>query len=76
MGIKLILDILASSMTIVSLFLTSKYNWAWLLYCLACIFYIATVGIAGLVGLTIMGIILFFVGLKNYVVGRKKIEGE
>lgn len=66
-----ICDILGATLTIVSLFLTSKSYKAWALYSFACIPF-TIVGISKqLPGYTVMGILLFIIGIKNFIMGRK-----
>jgi len=65
-----IFDILASIGIIVSLNLVTKFNRAWLLYVIACVLQIAVCGYNRIPGMTIMGIILFFTGIRNYRKGN------
>lgn len=67
-----IFDIIASVLTVTSLYLAGKYNKAWILYCISCIFFVIVCYHKQLWGLTGMGIILFGIGIKNYVTGLKK----
>ena len=65
-------DILACITIITSLSLVTKhYKW-WLLYMLSNLFYSVVTIHAHLVGLTTLGIVLFFVGWKNYIEGKRK----
>jgi len=65
-------DILACITIITSLSLVTKsYKW-WLLYMFSNIFYTTVTVHAKLWGLTTLGIVLFFIGLKNYIEGKKK----
>jgi len=71
MEIMKILDYLASIITIVSLYLVTKYSWAWLLYCIGSIFYTLVMIHSKLWGLTGMGIVLFFIGIKNFLKSKR-----
>lgn len=67
-----ICDVLACITIIASLSLVTKhYRW-WLLYMLSNIFYSVVTIHAQLWGLTTLGIVLIFVGLKNYIEGSRK----
>ena len=65
-----IFDIIASVTTVITLNLVSKTYKAWLFYCIGCIFFTIVCFSKSLFGLTIMGIILFITGLRNYYSGR------
>lgn len=70
-----ICDILACITTVVGLYLTSRsYKW-WILYTSSNIFFVVVTIYKHLPALTIMGIVLFGVGIKNYIVERKKTNG-
>ena len=65
-------DILACITTVVGLLLVTKhYKW-WILYTSSNIFYVVVTIHAKLPGLTLLGLILFFVGIKNYMVEKRK----
>ncbi len=70
MIIKL-LDIISSILTVTSLFLVTKsYKW-WLVYSVASVCFTAVMIHSKLWGLTVMGVLLFIVGINNYLKGRK-----
>ncbi len=67
-----ICDVLACITIITSLSLVTKhYRW-WLLYMLSNIFYSVVTINAHLWGLTTLGIILIFVGGKNFIEGKRR----
>lgn len=71
-----VLDILASIGTVVSIFLVIKsYKW-WILYTFASLCFIAVCIYNRIPGLTIMGICLFLIGIKNYITGYLKDKKE
>ena len=72
MDIIKMLDILSATMTVICLNLTVRTYKAWAWYSLSCIFFTIVTYNRNLPGLTIMGIILFVTGVKNYITGRKK----
>jgi len=71
-----ICDIVACITTITGLLLVTRhYKW-WILYTVSNIFYIIVTIHSRLIGLTILGIVLFFVGMKNYIVERRKYNAN
>ena len=72
MNIMAILDIFTSVTTVVTLLLVAKYPNAWLVYSVGNIAFVVVCVDKHLIGLTCMGIILFFVGLNNFRLARKK----
>lgn len=76
MNIPLLIKIFESISAIcliISIFkVVDSYKW-WALYVFASILYIITITYNGLYWYSLMGTILLFTGLKNYVVGKKKI---
>ena len=67
-------DILASTITVVSLFMVSKsYKW-WLVYAVGSILFIIVTASNHIFGLTCMGTVLFFVGVNNYIKGRNEYK--
>lgn len=76
MNIISICDIIACVTTVAGLLLVTRhYSW-WILYTSSNIFYIVVTIHAKLPGLTLLGIILFFVGIKNYITERNKVKRE
>ena len=67
-----ICDILACVGTVVTLNLVEKHYKVWLWYSFFGIMYITVTAYNKIPGLTIMGIILLFTGIRNYYIGRKK----
>lgn len=67
-----ILDVFTAMLVVTSLWLTSKYLFAWLIYSMSAILCIIIYWYKGLPGMALMAIFLAIVGLKNYYVGRKK----
>jgi len=67
-----ILDILSAILIVTSLFLVEKYYQAWIMYTISCVTCAIVYAHKSLPGMTIMGLILFFIGLKNYFIGRKR----
>jgi len=66
-----IFDILASILTVLSLYLISKsYKW-WILYCFSSILFTIVCFYNKIYGLTLMGVCLFFTGINNYRIGKK-----
>ena len=65
-------DYLAAIITIISLQLVVKHYKCWLLYALGSIVYTIVCINAHLVGLSILGVLLFFSGILNYFKGRKE----
>ena len=72
MNIISIFDILASSLTVISLYLIPKSYKYWLLYMIGCICFIVTCASNRIPGLTIMGILLFIISIKNYLIGKRR----
>lgn len=67
-----ILDILASTLTVLSLAMVSKsYKW-WIVYCIASILFTIVVFANQIWGLTLMGVCLFIAGANNYRIGKAK----
>lgn len=66
------LDVYTSINTVVTIFLVGKYPKAWLAYAVGNIAFVAVCLEKHLLGLTCMGVILFFVGLNNYRLSRKR----
>ena len=71
MDIIKLFDILSCIITIITLNLVNKTYKAWLYYSIGCVFFITVCINKALPGLTIMGIVLFFTGLKNYITNKK-----
>lgn len=73
-----VFDILACIGVVVSLNLVTRFYKAWLLYIISCVFqvivcvHIIACGHDEVRGLTIMGIVLMFTGIRNYWKERKK----
>ena len=72
MNIINVLDVVASVGTVVSLYLVGKYRKAWILYSASSVAFTIVCIDKHLVGLTIMGCILFVLGIRNYWLGGKK----
>lgn len=71
MNIIKILDIIAATLVVLSLFMVPKsYKW-WLVYAVSAIFCTVVYFSKGLPGMTIMALVLLCVGLKNYFIGRR-----
>jgi|GEM_PF-5972660 len=69
-----ICDILACVTTVSGLLLVTRhYKW-WILYTSSNLFYLVVTLHSKLPGLTLLGVILFFVGIKNYFTEKKKFE--
>jgi len=62
-----ILDYITSIITVISLFLAGKYRVGWLIYSINCLLFSYVVGCKNLLGLCIMGLFLFCIGLHNYI---------
>jgi hypothetical protein len=72
MDIVRLLDILSAIGTVVCLNMTIKTYKAWGWYLIPTAMFVVVCWNRSLPGLTVMGIVLFFTGLKNYLIGRKK----
>ena len=66
MSIINILDIYASTMTVLSLFMIKKSRYWWIAYASAAIAFTIVCISYKIIGLTCMGICLFIVGIKNF----------
>jgi len=71
MDIIKIFDIISGVGTVICLNLVAKYPKVWLIYSGITTMFIIVCYSRHLPGLTLMGIILFFTGLKNYWINRR-----
>jgi len=72
-----ILDFLASICILLGLWRVVRNRKWWLMYTLGSFLFVIVTINKGLVGMTIMGFITFFLGIKNYIVtGKKKLKSE
>ncbi|RLG13659.1 hypothetical protein DRN69_05235 [Candidatus Pacearchaeota archaeon] len=76
MDIIKIFDIISGVGTVICLNLVARYSKAWLFYSGTTILFIIVCHNRNLPGLTFMGIVLFFTGLKNYWVSRGQRNGK
>lgn len=67
-----IFDIIGSILILVGLWGTSKSRKYWLVYCFGTIFFLAVTFNDGRIGLFAMGIATFIIGIKNFIVDKKK----
>lgn len=65
------LDVVGAFLTVLSLYLIPRSYKYWILYTFACIPFTIVCLSRNLPGLTVMGVILFVIGVKNYLIGRK-----
>jgi hypothetical protein len=71
-----ICDFLAATTTVVGLVMIPKnYRW-WIVYTISNIFYVVVTIKAKMTCLTILGFVLFFIGVKNYLDARKLDKQE
>jgi len=69
------MDIITAIIIITSLFMVEKhYKW-WLLYAGNSILFSIVTACKGLPGLTIMGLILCIIGIRNYILAKRKQKG-
>ncbi len=64
------LDFLCAAFLIIVLNLVQKYNKCWLVYSFLNLMFAALMWYKGLLGMAIMGAILFFTGINNYRKGK------
>lgn len=70
-----VLDVVASIGTIVCISLVAKYYKVWLLYSSITILFIVVQVYNRIPGASAMAAALFFIGLRNYWIERKKHRG-
>jgi len=66
-----VFDILSSVLIVLSLYLVTKTYKAWLIYTLSCVPFTIVCIYNRNPGLTIMGIVLLSVGIRNYILGKR-----
>ena len=69
-----ILDIVASVMIVASLWNVTKNRKWWLVYAIGTVPFLYVTVSKGLIGLTIMGVVLLCTGMKNYFREGKKLK--
>jgi len=70
----IVCDFLAMATTVLGLLLAPKYHKWWIVYISSNVFFVIVTVHTHLPWMTVLGVILFFVGIKNYIDAKRKLN--